>query len=287
MRQSSTLPSPNYKDYKDHDLRKHGSPDLVLLVQGHKLYVHAEKLTVYSPVLYNKLQKLDPIWGKMVQLQGRTVAGVTALLDAIYPPQRMPEAIHFDEVYALSKELKMELLIQKLKLGIIKNCSLCPLLVAQEHEKSPDVVFDAFAEFTLNDLKLLDEFDKLSAETRFEVARRRAEVLERQLRHDIMEKVYTQAKARLFRICPTPKLDSDTDGINRFTSAVHLRWSLHSMSQQRLEQLNATKRTSEFRRREVYGRRRSTCAEILTEREGKELRPLTNYCPPTQRTSTL
>jgi len=213
MRKFSTYSSPNYEDIKDPTLLNHGSPDLVLLVAGKKMYVHAEMLTVYSSVILEKLKTPDPMWGKMFPLKNRSIKGVRALLDAIYPPQLIPPPDTFEEVYSISKELKMDLLIQKLKLGIIKGCCLKPLQAVQKKKEDAGVVFDAFAEFALNDLKKLDNFEgNIVTSTRLEVCRRRAKILEDLLKNQkALRNVYAQEKLRLFRECPEPITDECED----------------------------------------------------------------------------
>merc|ERR1719440_1784676 len=104
--------------------------------------------------------------GKQIQLvphngRRRTKPGAIALLNAIYPPQLVPPAHLFDEVYDIAKEYNMTLLIEKVKLGIIKNCDLEPLVVAEGDHKFPDVVFNAFAEFSLDESKSLDGYSHL------------------------------------------------------------------------------------------------------------------------------
>jgi len=212
MRQFSSYDSPNYENHLDERLLTHGAPDLVLLAKGRKLYVHAEKMNAYSPVIWEQVKTPDPIWGKMIRLKDRSVAGVKALLNAIYPPQRVPPPEAFDEVYALAKELKMDLLIQKLKLGIIKSCCLEPLLNAQRVGKDPDVVFDAFAEFAIEDFKTLNKFDMLDSSTKLEVYRRRAEILEKLIKTTKpMQHVYENEKLRMFRECLEPCDEEEID----------------------------------------------------------------------------
>lgn len=213
MRKFSTYSSPNYEDIKDPTLLNHGSPDLVLLVAGKKMYVHAEMLTVYSPVILEKLKTPDPMWGKMFPLKNRSIKGVRALLDAIYPPQLIPPPDTFEEVYSISRELKMDLLIQKLKLGIIKGCCLEPLKAMQKKKEDAGVVLDAFAEFALNDLKKLDNFEQnLEKSTRLEICRRRAKILEDLLKNQkALRNVYAQEKLTLFRECQEPITDECED----------------------------------------------------------------------------
>lgn len=208
MRRTATLASPNYFDPKNEALLFQGSPDLILLVEGRKLYVHSKKLSVYSPVIQEKLKRPDPMLGKMIQMVNRTVKGVWALLNAMYPPQKVPPAETFDEVYLIAKEYKMDMLIEKMKVGIIKNCVIEPLRVAEDKKLDvlPKVVVDAFAEFTLSDLRDLEGYHDLQAPTKLAVSRRRIEVLENAVTTSRALSDAFRSHRYLFRTCPDEEL---------------------------------------------------------------------------------
>jgi len=179
---------------------------MVLLVKGEKLYVHSKILGLYSDKIYRLMLRPDPMFGKQMQIRpfqnrARTKNGVIALLNAIYPPQMVPKPELFDEVYDIANEYEMELLVEKLKLGIIKNCELGPLEAAQKADKPPDVVYNAFAEFECDELMSLPGYGDLDAKTRLEVMRRRVELLEGKLETKAMNK-NRSAHDGLFRECP-------------------------------------------------------------------------------------
>jgi len=201
---SAALPSPNYYNHEDEALKFSGAPDLILLVEGRKLYVHSKKLSTFSLKIQEFLQRPDPMMGKMIQMVGRTVKGVWALLDALYPPQKVPPAETFDEVYLIAKDYKMDMLIEKMKVGIIKNCAIEPLRVAEEKKLDvlPKVVVDAFAEFALTDLRGLEGYHDLLPTTKLEVARRRIEVLETAMMEKRSMDDSLRAHRYLFRTCP-------------------------------------------------------------------------------------
>jgi hypothetical protein len=61
----------------------------------------------------------------------------------------------FEEVYAIAVDYNMDLLIQKLKLGIVKQGTVQPLHDMEANGTRPDVVLDAFAEFAVDELRNL------------------------------------------------------------------------------------------------------------------------------------
>merc|ERR1712224_278999 len=112
--------------------------------------------------------------------------------------------------YDIAQYYKMELLIQKLKLGIVKNCSLEPLEAAERDGKEPAVVFDAYAEFTNTEIKQLPGYVDLQTKTKLGVARRRVLLLESNIEkkglNDIPE------YRHLFRKCPEEEKEEEVQG---------------------------------------------------------------------------
>lgn len=213
--------SPDYTELEDPSLRRHGVPDMILRVQGHNLYVHLSIIKIYSEVIATRLREQmsqHPFLGKQLQLEagkGKAmtkessyvfIASVIALLNAIYPPQRVPPAELFHQVYEIALEYGMSLLIEKLKLGIVKNCSLEPLVAAERSRRWPDVVLKAFAEFAVDEFKVLPGYGELQTRTKIEVAKRRIELLEQQFQAQRMGQCRS-AHAHAFRDCP-PELAS-------------------------------------------------------------------------------
>lgn len=181
----TTMKSPNYEKRDDLKLREcipgAGPPDMMLIVEGVKLYVHSKVLLTYSKVMEEKIRKPDAFYGKQIQMIGRSKQDVIALLNAIYPPQMVPPPECFNQVYEIAQFYEMTLLIEKLKLGIVKNCSLEPLEAAERAGKEPAVVFDAYSEFTNDEIKKLPGYADLQTKTKLSVARRRVELLEKNI----------------------------------------------------------------------------------------------------------
>lgn len=177
MRRTSELRPPEYSKKDDPALLRHGPPDVIVLARGHRLFAHSKVLRVYSAEMANLLDNPDKVYGKQLQLISRpghlrTVEGVTALLNAMYPPQLMPAPEQYHEVYDIAREYNMA----------------CP------------VVFDAFAEFALDEFKDLPGYDGLMPRTKLEIAQRRVALLEQHV-----AKHCPAARAshpELFRQCP-------------------------------------------------------------------------------------
>jgi len=207
---------PNYAKKDDEELRRYGIPDMIILVQGHRLFVHSTIMKLNSTVIYDLLLHPDPMLGKQVHMMSspgrpRTRAGVVALLNAIYPAQVSPPAELFPEVVDIAKEYRMELLLDRLKLGVVKNCDF-ELLEAAERNNAwpPEVVLEAFAEFSVDELKALPGYSSLQATTKVELARRRVALLERELAKKALEPCRT-VHPQLFRKCPPELARSDEE----------------------------------------------------------------------------
>lgn len=109
---------------------------------------------------------------------------------AIHTYKKKPFSLHPLQVYAIALDYGMELLIQSLKLGIIKQGALH---VLEEQEKSftggvpqCDVLYDAFAEYSQLELKSLEGYNNLHASTKLDLAHRRINILEDQLKKEYM-----------------------------------------------------------------------------------------------------
>merc|ERR550514_1393304 len=157
----------------------------------------------------------------MIQMQGRTIKGVVALLNAMYPPQKVPPPDTFDEVNTIANDYNMVLLKEKMKVGIMKNCSIEPLKVAEDKKLDvlPPVVVDAFAEFKLQELKGMEGYTELQAATKLAVARKRIEVLEHAISDSRAMSDARQSHRFLFRACPEEELadadDEDQLGLSK------------------------------------------------------------------------
>mmetsp|Transcript_5682 Transcript_5682/g.9209 ORF Transcript_5682/g.9209 Transcript_5682/m.9209 type:complete len:270 (+) Transcript_5682:137-946(+) len=211
MRKASAtfVKSPDFENPKDEILLRHGKPDMRLIVEGQKLYVHTHLMSVYSDTLRHKIIRPDPMLGHQETFGStdkhprRRKEAVIALLSAIYPPQKIPPLSVSEEVYDIAKEYQMGMLLEKLKLGIIKNCDMGPL----ELQDPPDIAFDAFAEFALDELRDLPGWLDLPAATKVEVCRRRVTLLEAHLNE---MKDVRHGQDRIFRKCP-PELAIDAE----------------------------------------------------------------------------
>lgn len=171
----------------------------------------------YSQQIGRLLDNPDPVYGKQLQIMSlpgreRTVEGVTAMLNAMYPPQLMPAPELYHEVYDICREYSMDLLIERLKLGITKQCDVSHLEAVQDVLRKPvqppetlasimpHVVFDAFAEFAVDELKALPGYEGLLPRTKLEIAQRRVAKLERHLAKHFQHRQVSHPE--LFRKCP-------------------------------------------------------------------------------------
>merc|ERR1712000_582354 len=119
----------------------------------------------------------------------------------MYPPYQLPASDYLDDVYYIALEYNMEKLMETMKLGIVKYCTLEPIVVAQESEKISQLLINAFAEFATEELKALPGYEHLTTSTKVTLALRRVQLLEERLEHKTMEPCRL-AHAHLFRECP-------------------------------------------------------------------------------------
>ncbi|CAD7937931.1 unnamed protein product [Amoebophrya sp. A25] len=131
MRSSTTTPSPNYKDMRDPELLRYGTPDMILVANGVRLYIHSSKCAAYSKEIHQQVLHPDSFFGKMLVLRnGRSTPAAIALLDTIYSPQKVPPNGLLFEVCEIAHDYDMQLVLQKIKLGLIKRGSATPLIEA-------------------------------------------------------------------------------------------------------------------------------------------------------------
>eukprot|EP00928_Gymnodinium_smaydae_P039671 TRINITY_DN27047_c0_g2_i1.p1 TRINITY_DN27047_c0_g2~~TRINITY_DN27047_c0_g2_i1.p1 ORF type:complete len:335 (-),score=73.03 TRINITY_DN27047_c0_g2_i1:71-991(-) len=217
MRRNTFARGPDFSKKDDPTLcRQHGTPDVLISVGGHKLYAHSKVLRVFSKTVAGMLSDPDPFYGKQIFIrswpgQPRSREGVVGLLNAIYSPQLLPPPELSSEIYGIAREFGMELLLERLKIGLAKNCDLDTLRRAEQDlaewspedvEKNfPRVVFDAFAEFSVDELHALPGYAELSERTRLEIAERRVLLLERHLAGSNFN-ACRAAHTELFRDCP-------------------------------------------------------------------------------------
>jgi len=117
----------------------------------------------------------------------------------------------------------MELLTQKIKLGIIKACSVEPLLACEDAQRDKntemsEVVLEAFQEYAVREFDQLPRADELSVRTKLTVIEKRVEMLERRAREYRETRkgardghLYKNHHVTLFRQCPQQceKYDDD------------------------------------------------------------------------------
>lgn len=164
--------TPDYTRRDDKVLRSHGTPDFMLVVRGRKLHVHSKILRVHTDAFTQAIANPDPYYGRQATLSSkpgrppRTLASVVALLNAIYPPRVLPPLELLDEVHDIAKEYGMELLMNQLKIGMMKNCNLRTLELAEDAGIWPDLLLDVFAQFTAEQLEALPGFAGLQPDTK-------------------------------------------------------------------------------------------------------------------------
>ncbi|CAJ1429880.1 unnamed protein product [Effrenium voratum] len=231
--------APDHSNRDDPKLLGFGRPDTLILVSGHRLWAHYEILGKHSVVLREQLHCscIDPFWGRTLHIRDspttkRSLAGVKAWLQAVYPPQVMPSAQMMSEVTSLASDFMMETVLAQIKLSISGQCDLHNVATVEKqalatgNTSTPpiaEVVFDALAEFAVEELKAMPGYDELSSAAKVEVARRRVLLLERLLEMEKAgEKLHSRACAKkrvlracvishpqLFRACPSD-LRADT-----------------------------------------------------------------------------
>lgn len=216
MRRVSELQPADYTSKTDPLLLRHGTPDMILSVKGIKFYAHSKVLRLYSQKIGEMMDNADPIYGKQIQIMSvagrqRTQAGVRALLNVVYPPQLMPPPDLCHEVYDIAREYNMFLLIEKMKVGIARQCDISLLEVAQHaleqlHPEErvttfPHVIFDAFAEYTVDEFQAIPGYSRLCLRTKLEIARRRVAMLEEHLAKKNCAE-HRRSHPELFRRCP-------------------------------------------------------------------------------------
>lgn len=225
------LAKPDFSKRDDVLLNSFGRPDTLILAQGRRFYAHYEVLRPLSPVLRARLHvsSLDPIWGRTLHIRSksqdpaerRTAEGVLAWLHAVYPPQVMPPAHLMPEVNNIARDFEMETVIASMKLGIAAHCDLERVADAERQALETgltaappiaEVVFEALAEFSVDELKRMSGYDKLSSAAKVEVARRRVRFLEqlfetkeatsRDCAKNKVLRACVEAHPQLFRDCP-------------------------------------------------------------------------------------
>ncbi|CAD7960094.1 unnamed protein product [Amoebophrya sp. A120] len=208
MRSSATIRSPNYRDMKDPELLRYGTPDMILVTHGTKLYVHSSKCAAYSKDIQDQVLHPDAFFGKMLVIKNnRSVKAAIALLDTIYSQQVAPNADVLFETCEIAQDYGMDLVLQKIKLGLMKRGSVKPLLdalyVMKPEQRVPPVVLEAYAEFTLAETKVMLRYDELPALLRRRIAETRVKILETLLRtQPSLKHVYEENKHVFFREVP-------------------------------------------------------------------------------------
>lgn len=187
MRKSSANRSPDFTKKDDPILcRNEGPPDFIVCVQGHKLFVHSKVLCGMSRVIEGKVANVDPMMGKMLQMTSakgqppRRKKAVVALLNAIYPPRLLPPVDMISEVYDIAVEYKMDVLVDRFRLGILWSRDLSYLsYLANTEEPDPclDVVLHAFAELTSSEFQALLGWENLDDAMKTMVAEKREGLL--------------------------------------------------------------------------------------------------------------
>lgn len=251
MRKIACLKPPNFENRDDPGLLCNGGlPDVMFLVEGYKLFVHSKIVSMLSPKIHKILANPDPMFGKQIQFfpyQGRrrTKAGLIALLNAVYSPQLIPPEHLFDEVCDIAKEYEMDILLGRLKIGVVANCDVEPLFAAERQRNAgiepQDVIYTAFAEFSADEFKSLEGYELLEPRTKVEVARRRVQLLENLLARKEMADVRARAE-NLFRVCPPELLRCDEDA--NFVDAPDLASSFGARSFGSRSSLNTTARSA-------------------------------------------
>lgn len=225
------LAKPDFSKRDDVLLNGFGRPDTLILAQGHRFYAHYEVLSPVSPVLRVRLHvsNLDPIWGRTLHIRSksqdpaerRTAEGVLAWLHAVYPPQVMPPAHLMPEVNNIARDFGMETVIASMKLGIAAHCDLERVADVERQALEvgftaappiAEVVFEALAEFSVDELKKMSGYEKLSSAAKVEVARRRVRFLEqlfetkeatsRDCAKSKVLRACVEAHPQMFRDCP-------------------------------------------------------------------------------------
>mmetsp|Transcript_6299 Transcript_6299/g.14347 ORF Transcript_6299/g.14347 Transcript_6299/m.14347 type:complete len:315 (+) Transcript_6299:120-1064(+) len=221
---------PDHRNRDDRSLGRFGSPDTLLLVNGHRLWAHYDVLCRHSAPLREELHEsnVDPFWGRTLRIRNspeapRSVEGVLAWLGVIYPPQGLPPPKLLTEVDSLAREYRMETILHQMKLGIGSAYDLRNLVdfqqEAEEHGSTwpmPQVVIEALAEFSSDELGSMPGFIGLSTTSKLEVARCRVGLLEQLLGADQaygklqdragvkaqVARACVQSHPELFRDCP-------------------------------------------------------------------------------------
>eukprot|EP00929_Paragymnodinium_shiwhaense_P073562 TRINITY_DN37534_c0_g1_i3.p1 TRINITY_DN37534_c0_g1~~TRINITY_DN37534_c0_g1_i3.p1 ORF type:complete len:401 (-),score=57.40 TRINITY_DN37534_c0_g1_i3:174-1376(-) len=187
-------PAPNFLDRHDAVLNTHGPPDMIVQVRGRRLWAHMKFLRPLSEAIRKQLLEPDEFYGQQIsivstKMRPRSVAGVKALLAAVYPLANPPPSELLPEIFDIAAEYNMHVLMNKLKLWIRQGAAdASHLIAAEEHLKleTPEredvtyinAVFDTFALFVKDDLDSLPGFSQLHEETIGEVTRRRTELME-------------------------------------------------------------------------------------------------------------
>lgn len=191
--QSKARP-PNYSKKEDEVLRSHGRPDMILVIKGHKLHVHSQIIKTYTNAFLQAFVNPDPYYGRQFVISSappgrlpRSKAGVVALLNAIYPPRLLPPLELLREVHDIAREYGMDLLIQKLRAGVLKNSDVGTLKLAERLDALPELLLDVFAEFAAEDLEALPGYDELQESTKASVAERREIRAEQHRQSDLAE----------------------------------------------------------------------------------------------------
>eukprot|EP00933_Yihiella_yeosuensis_P079048 TRINITY_DN9112_c0_g1_i2.p1 TRINITY_DN9112_c0_g1~~TRINITY_DN9112_c0_g1_i2.p1 ORF type:complete len:308 (-),score=42.82 TRINITY_DN9112_c0_g1_i2:264-1187(-) len=217
MRKSS-IKSPSFLARDDVSLNRHGLPDTLIIIRGHKLHAHSAVLGQASPILERKLTggNIDPFFGRTVYMSSsehgeRTLEGVLAFLCLIYPPQVQPPPELFPEVDSICREYKMDVLLSRLKFSVTASCDFRDLAEAEQRAAElggqqrfdlPEVFFESLSEFGLDSAKAMPGFQDLSHATRAEVLRRRIGFLEQKFHHEPALRECKALHAELFKDCP-------------------------------------------------------------------------------------
>eukprot|EP00392_Amoebophrya_sp_AT5.2_P006100 g6110.t1 len=225
MRTAATTASPNYRDVSDPELLRYGTPDMILVTQGVKLYVHSSKCAAYSENIREQITHPDPFFGKMLVIKNnRSPKAATALLDTIYSPQKLPGAADLFETCEIAEDYEMDLVLQKIKLGLIKRGSVKILLDAlatlKPSSRIPPAVIEAFAEFTLHELSVMPRYEELPVLLRRRIAETRVKILENLLQtQPSMKNVYTENEGIFFRPVPDDEYVEIVKTQEKFTKA--------------------------------------------------------------------
>lgn len=178
MLAASTTPAPNFRVRADPELQRYGPPNMILMAGGIKFYVHASRCAVYSRILQKIVEAPDPVYGKMLVLRGKvgpcSPDALQAVLEAIYPPQKIPPDEVLVEVFQIARDYEMTLLLEKMKLGLANQRSLLPLIAAVNCASVgkngvprlggvdvPRALYEAYAGFSMEELESLEGFGEL------------------------------------------------------------------------------------------------------------------------------